>query len=95
MSADKAQHNSTVRLGESAYDIHRWKLEVERALQDMMVELDLLESQRRRAKLAKQVLGVVKSINSECLKRRTLRMEPDLVRDAVEEELIKVLILFL
>ncbi|XP_022185887.2 tektin-4 isoform X2 [Nilaparvata lugens] len=89
VSSDKMQQQNTVELGRRAHDIHRWKTELERALEDMTLELELLESQRRRAKQAKAVLGVVRSISAECLSRRALRMEEDLVRDAVEEELIK------
>ncbi|XP_075232074.1 tektin A [Lycorma delicatula] len=88
-TADKAQYNSTVRLGERAHHIHRWKTEIEQSIFDMILELELLETQRRRIKQAKSVHVIVKSINSECLSRRSLRMEPDLVRDLVEEELIK------
>lgn len=34
--------------------------------------------------------GIVKNITAECLRMRSKRMEPDLVRDEAEEELIKV-----
>uniref|UniRef100_A0A1B6BY47 Tektin n=1 Tax=Clastoptera arizonana TaxID=38151 RepID=A0A1B6BY47_9HEMI len=88
-AADKTQHANTLRLGQRAREIHRWKTELERAIEEMIQELDLLEQQRRRAEQAKAVLGIVKNIASECLNRRTTRMEPDLVRDTAEEELIK------
>ncbi|KAG8326340.1 hypothetical protein J6590_044327 [Homalodisca vitripennis] len=88
-AADKKQHNNTLLLGQRAAEIHRWKTELERALEEMILEIDMLEEQRRRARQAKTALGIVKNITRECLGRRAKRIEPDLVRDEAEEELIK------
>ncbi|XP_054275852.1 tektin-4-like [Macrosteles quadrilineatus] len=88
-AADKKQHDNTLRLGQRAHEVLRWRTELERAIEDMITEIDLLEEQRRRARQAKTALCIVKNIAKECLSRRAKRMEPDLVRDEAEEELIK------
>nr|CAD7430719.1 unnamed protein product [Timema monikensis] len=86
---DKDQLSNTRRLEQRAHDVHRWKCELERAVNLMGEELNLLEHQRQRLKTAMGVLRMPESIAGECLERRTARLEPDLVRDQVEEELIK------
>jgi len=88
-SADQTQHNNTGRLGQRAADIHRWRTELERSLEELILEIDMLEAQRRRARHAKIALGIVRNIAAECLSRRAKRIGSDLVRDEVEEELIK------
>lgn len=56
-AADKNQHNNTLRLGQRAHEILRWKTELERAIEEMILEIDLLEEQRRRARQSKTALG--------------------------------------
>ena len=90
-SADKNQHSSTVKLSERAHEILRWKTEVERAIEAMVEEINNLEQQQKRANNSKSVLGMIKSISSECMARRAQREGHELARDNVEEELIKVL----
>lgn len=59
-SADKNQHNSTLLLGQRAAEVFRWKVELERALEMMILEIDMLEEQRRRARFSKVALGKCK-----------------------------------
>lgn len=56
-SADKTQHDNTLNLGCRVRDIHRWKTELERAIEDMTMEISLLDKQKRRARQAKAVSG--------------------------------------
>ncbi|KAK4879273.1 hypothetical protein RN001_007419 [Aquatica leii] len=86
---DKNQEDNTRRLTQRAQDVHRWKCELEMAIAAATEELNLLETERTRLKSAAAVLMIPESICGECLERRTGRLDPDLVRDEVEEELIK------
>ncbi|KAJ8889012.1 hypothetical protein PR048_008506 [Dryococelus australis] len=89
-STDKVQLDSTKLLQQRAHDVHHWKTLLERTAIGMGEEINLLEDQRQRLRTALGVLRMPESIAGECLDRRTARLEPDLVRDHVEEELIKV-----
>jgi tektin-4 len=89
-SADQNQNTSTAKLAERAHEILKWKNEVERALEAMTEEIRLLEEQQYRASNSKSVLGIARSISSECIARRAQREGHELARDNVEEELIKV-----
>ncbi|XP_014250312.1 tektin-4 [Cimex lectularius] len=88
-TADKNQYLNTVRIGERTHEILRWKNEVEREIYAFIEEVKLLEQKRRQARQAGGVLELVRSISSECLERRACRDGHDLMRDTVEEELIK------
>ncbi|XP_067008025.2 tektin-4 [Anabrus simplex] len=88
-STDKCQADSTNRLRQRAHEVYHWKNELERAINAMADEINLLELQRQRLKTSMGVLRIPESIAGECLERRTGRLEPDLVRDQPEEELIK------
>ncbi|XP_063229568.1 tektin-4 [Bacillus rossius redtenbacheri] len=87
--ADKAQLDSTERLQRRAQDVHCWKTELERAAVAAGEEINLLDGQRQRLRTALGVLRLPAAIAGECLELRTARLEPDLVRDRVEEELVK------
>ncbi|KAK5645821.1 hypothetical protein RI129_004285 [Pyrocoelia pectoralis] len=86
---DKNQEDNTKRLNQREQDIHRWKCELEMAISALYEEIGLLEEQRKRLKAAGAVLNVPQAIVGECLERRTGRLDSDLIRDEVEEELIK------
>ncbi|KAG5890398.1 hypothetical protein JTB14_026281 [Gonioctena quinquepunctata] len=90
---DKNQEDNTKRLNQRELEIHRWKCELERAIAAAAEEIGSMEEQRRRLKQASSVLTIPESIAGECLDRRTGRMNGELVRDEVEEELIKELAL--
>ncbi|XP_030745690.1 tektin-4 [Sitophilus oryzae] len=88
---DKNQEDNTRRLNQREMEILRWKCELERAIAASAVEIAFMEEQRRRLKQAAAVLQMPEAIAGECLERRTGRMDSELVRDEVEEELIKEL----
>ncbi|KAB0798256.1 hypothetical protein PPYR_09249 [Photinus pyralis] len=90
---DKNQEDSTKRLTQRSQDLHRWKCELEMAIAAAAEEIGFLEADRRRLKTAAAVLTMPESIAGECLERRTGRVDTELVRDEVEEELIKELAL--
>ena len=87
---DKKQNDNTKRLSQRAHDVHRRKVELEHTIRAMNDEINTLEVQRQRLKMAMRVLRMPESIAGECLARRTARLERDLVRDKAEEELVKV-----
>ncbi|XP_026469916.1 tektin-4-like [Ctenocephalides felis] len=91
--ADKNAADNANRMVNRTQELNRWKTELERAIFAMSEEVQVLEEQRRRLKGAGSVLKIPESIVSECIERRSGRMEPDLVRDNVEEELIRELAL--
>lgn len=66
-----------------------WTKEVENALKAMDNEIGALETDRRRLKAASRILMMPEAISSECIELRSNRLEPDLVRDDAEQELIK------
>ncbi|CAH1991082.1 unnamed protein product [Acanthoscelides obtectus] len=90
---DKNQEDNTKRLNQREMEIHRWKCELERAIAASSEEILFMEEQRRRLKQAASVLTIPESIAGECIDRRTGRLDSELVRDDVEEELIKELAL--
>ncbi|XP_014298184.1 tektin-4-like [Microplitis demolitor] len=86
---DKNQLENRDRLSGRAGEIHHWKTELERALIELTDEIELLETEHRRVKQSLSVLTIPESIAGEFLQIRSTRMEPDLVRDKVEDELVK------
>lgn len=86
---DKQQLENNKRLKQKARDIFRWKVEVEKACKSITEEVELLEIDRQRLKGASRVLMLPESISKECLDLRSNRLEPDLVADLAEQELIK------
>ncbi|CAH0546915.1 unnamed protein product [Brassicogethes aeneus] len=90
---DKNQEKTTNRLNQRELEIHRWKCELERAIAAASEEITFMEEQRQRLKQASAVLQLPEAIAGECLERRTGRLDPELVRDEVEVELMKELAL--
>ena len=88
---DKHQLENRDRLSERAGVVYGWKSELERALVEITDEIELLENERRRVKQSLSVLTVPESIAGDFLQLRSTRLEPDLVRDPVEDELVKVI----
>lgn len=88
-AADKNQADNTKRLNQRQLEVHRWKCELERAIAAASEEIGFMEEQRRRLKQAGAVLTIPESISGECLELRGSRIDGELVRDEVEEELIK------
>jgi hypothetical protein len=86
---NKTQNENTKRLSQRVHDVHRWKVEFEHAINTMSDEINTLQFQQQRLKTAMGALHMPESIAGECLSQRTARLEPDLVRDKAEEQLIK------
>ncbi|XP_057652153.1 tektin-4 [Diorhabda carinulata] len=86
---DKNQADNTKRLNQRELELHRWKCELERAIAAASEEITFMEEQRHRLKQASKVLTLPESISGESLERRTGRMDAELVRDEVEEEVMK------
>lgn len=89
-AADKTQLETTDHLKTRANEVHSWKTKLEHAIAILIEEIGLLEAERRRVKQTLSTLTVPMSIAGEFLQLRSLRLEPDLVRDDVEEQLVKV-----
>lgn len=70
-------------------DLSFWTKEVENCLKSMDNEINALETDRRKLKAATRILMLPESISKECIELRSNRLEPDLVRDDAEQELIK------
>lgn len=88
--ADKTQLESTEHLKNRANEVYRWKTELEHLISNITREIELLEAERRHVKHSLSVLTVPESIAGDFLQLRSKRLESDLIRDEVEEELTKV-----
>lgn len=90
-ATDKQQTENSLRLQHRVQDIRRNQNEIEALVKDLREEIVLLTEAKVRLKFALPILKMPESIAGECIERRTSRIDPDLVRDEVEEELIKEL----
>ena len=88
--ADKKQLENKELLSTRAGVVYRWKTELERALLDITREIELLQGEQLRVQQSMSVLMLPESIAGEFLQLRSTRLEPDLVKDDVEIELVKV-----
>lgn len=87
---DKNQLESKELLRSRAVTIHRWKSELEHDILKINEEIELIDELRRRVRKCLQALTIPDSISNEFLRIRSNRMEPDLVRDELDELLVKV-----
>ncbi|XP_014486346.1 PREDICTED: tektin-4 [Dinoponera quadriceps] len=88
-AADQTQLETTDCLKTRANLVHRYKTELEHAIVATTEEIGLLEAERRRVQQSLSVLTVPTSIAGEFLQLRCSRLESDLVRDAVEDQLVQ------
>lgn len=86
---DNKQSETNNMLKKRVHDLSFWKKEVEKAQVAMADELLALDEDRARLKAASRILMMPEAISKECLELRSNRLEPDLVRDNAEQELIK------
>ncbi|KYM98178.1 Tektin-4 [Cyphomyrmex costatus] len=89
-TADKVQLESTEHLKTRANVVYRWKAELEHAIAGIAEEMELLEAERRRVQRSLSILTIPLSIANEFLHLRSFRLNSDLVRDNVEEQLTKI-----
>lgn len=88
--AQRTQQDSTRKVGERLQDMHCWKSELQREIEDLSSETDLMLAQKLRLGRALDATAVPFSIATDNLQCRERRQHPDLVRDYVEVELLKV-----
>uniref|UniRef100_A0A8C6Y9S6 Tektin n=1 Tax=Naja naja TaxID=35670 RepID=A0A8C6Y9S6_NAJNA len=87
--AQRTQEDSTAKVGQRLQDIHFWKSELQREIEDLVAETDQLAAQKLRLERAIDAVEVPYSIAMDNLQCRERRQHPDLVRDQVEVELLK------
>ncbi|KAL0615274.1 Tektin-4 [Plecturocebus cupreus] len=87
--AQRTQQDSTRRVGERLQDMHGWKSELQREVEALAAETDLLLAQKQRLERALDATEVPFSIATDNLQCRERRQHPNLVRDHVETELLK------
>jgi len=89
-TANKVAVQTTESLKNRANDTYHWQAELKNIICTIMEEIELLEIERRQAKRSLSVLSVRMTMAGEFLQLRSSRLESDLVRDEVEEQLTKV-----
>lgn len=96
-TTNKVQNDVTKALGERLHDIHFWKSELAREINDMISETDLLLAQKKRLDHALLATEIPMHIATDNLNCRQRRQGIDLVQDEVELSLLKVnyLLLFI
>ncbi|KAM3864590.1 tektin-4 [Diretmus argenteus] len=85
----RTQAEGTRLLGERLQDIHLWKSELHRHIDQLQAETDKLLAQKTRLERALDVTEIPYAISTDNLTCRERRLGPDLVKDTVEEELLK------
>lgn len=87
--ARRTQEDSTRKVGARLQDMHSWKSELQRQVDELVAETHLLLAQKRRLERALDNSALSFSIATDNLQHRERRQHPDLVRDSVEVELLK------
>ncbi|KAB0401604.1 hypothetical protein E2I00_007262, partial [Balaenoptera physalus] len=87
--AQRTQQDSTKKVRERLQDMHCWKSELQRQVEELVAETDLLLAQKQRLERTLDATAVPFSIATDNLQCRERRQHPDLVRDCVEMELLK------
>lgn len=89
-SVDKCMLDSTNKISSTARNIDRWRADMFQGLVNIRNEIDLLLLSKQKILKAQTALGVICSISTECLERRSFRLNMDLTLDPGQVELIKV-----
>ncbi|NWX08091.1 TEKT4 protein, partial [Caloenas nicobarica] len=87
--AQCAQQDSTAALGHRLQNTHFWKSELQKEIEDLDAETNLLAAQKLRLERALDATEVPYAIATDNLQCRERRQPPDLVNDEVERELLK------
>ncbi|XP_028829481.1 tektin-4 isoform X2 [Denticeps clupeoides] len=85
----RTQADGTRHLGERLQDIHLWKSELEQHIDKLEAETGLLLKEKGRLERALNATEIPFSIATDNLTCRERRLGPDLVKDCVEDELLK------
>lgn len=88
-TTNKTQAESTKKLAERLKDINFWKFELQREINDIISETDLLLAQKKRLENALRATEVPLHIATDNLNCRQRRQGVDLVQDDVELNLLK------
>ncbi|VVC29221.1 Hypothetical protein CINCED_3A002448 [Cinara cedri] len=88
-STDKSMLDTTKRISNSTMNIDKWKVDMFQSLRNIRNEIDLLLLGKKKIQIAQKALGVICSISTECLERRSFRLEMDLILDPGQIELVK------
>lgn len=86
----QSQAAGTRHLGERLQDIHLLKSELQRSIEQLMADTHSLMALKKRLEKALDATQIPYAIATDNLNCRTRRPPPDLVRDSVEDELLKV-----
>jgi len=89
-SVDKSMSDSTNKIAGMARNIDRWKSYMAQVIENMRDEIDLLALSKKKIQKAQTALRIICSISTECLERRSLRLDMDLTLDPGQVELVKV-----
>uniref|UniRef100_T1JH22 Tektin n=1 Tax=Strigamia maritima TaxID=126957 RepID=T1JH22_STRMM len=90
---DRNQADATHILRERFQDVIYWKNELQRTIEDVTKQLDLLGTQRDRLDKLLRTTEIPAQINLECSHARDRRQLPDRVDDIVDQSLHRELIL--
>lgn len=83
------EHDTKVRLAERICTVNRWKEMLDKCLTDLDAEIDTLTQMKESAEQNLQAKNLPLDVAIECLTLRESRRDIDVVKDSVEEELIK------
>uniref|UniRef100_A0A8C5LTR0 Tektin n=1 Tax=Leptobrachium leishanense TaxID=445787 RepID=A0A8C5LTR0_9ANUR len=83
------EHDNRTRLADRIDDVDKWRLLIDKCLNEVDAEIDALNQKKDEAERALQAKNVPLDVAVECLTLRERRREIDLVRDPVEDELCK------
>ncbi|XP_063058663.1 tektin-4 [Engraulis encrasicolus] len=85
----RTQAEGTKHLGDRLQDIHFWRSELERHIEKLEAETDLVLAEKLRLEKALDATEIPFAIATDNLSCREKRLGPDLVKDLVEEELVR------
>ncbi|XP_031232760.1 tektin-2 [Mastomys coucha] len=83
------EHDNRTRLAERITTVNRWKEMLDKCLTDLDAEIDSLTQAKESAEQNLQAKNLPLDVAIECLTLRESRRDIDVVRDPVEEELLK------
>ncbi|XP_050542028.1 tektin-4 isoform X2 [Daktulosphaira vitifoliae] len=87
-SVDISILDSSNKIASSARNIDRWRANMYQALENIRNEIDLLYFYLKKLQRSRIALNVICSITTECLERRSYRLDMDLTLDPAQVELI-------
>nr|CAB3266896.1 tektinA1 tektin A1 [Phallusia mammillata] len=86
---NRTQADVTKKLGERIHDINFWKFELQREIDDLIAETELLFQQKVRLEKALDATEIPMQIATDNLECRFRRQGPDLVKDNTEIQLLR------